>query len=59
MADVLSQITTCSNPDAVRSILNGMILGAAHWAEIHDPAIVKGDYNLEQEVHVAAGCMLV
>ena len=27
--------------------------------EIHDPAIVEGDYSLEQEVCVAAGCVLV
>ena len=59
VADVLSQITNYLDPDAVRSILNGITLGAAHWAEIHDPTIVEGDCNLEQEVHVAAGCMLV
>ena len=29
------------------------------WAEIHDPTVVEGDHNLEQEVHVAAGCVLV
>ena len=58
MADVLSQITTLLNPDTVRSILNAMALGAAHRAEIHDPAIIEGDHDLEQEVHVTAGCML-
>ena len=56
MADVLSQITTYLNPDAVRSIVDRITLGAAHWAEIQDPAVVEGDHNLEQEVHVAAGC---
>ena len=59
VADVLSQITTCLNPDVVRSILNGITLGAAHQVEIHDPAIVESDHNLEPEVHIAAGCMLV
>ena len=35
MADVLSQITTHLNPDTVRFILDGITLGAAHWAEVH------------------------
>ena len=59
MADVLSQINTCLNPDMVRSILDGITLGAAHWAEVHNPTIGKGDHDLEQEVCVAAGCVLV
>ena len=50
MADVLSQITTHLDPDMVRSILDGITLGAAHWVEIHDPTIVEGDYNLDQKV---------
>ena len=59
VADVLSQITTCLDPGMVRSILDGITLGAAHWVEIHDPTIVEGDYNLEQEVCVAVGCVFV
>ena len=55
MADVLSQVTTHLDPDMVRSIFNGITLGAAQWVEIHDPAMVEGDHNLEQEVHVTAG----
>ena len=55
MADVLSQITTHLNPDTVRAILNWITLGAAHWAEVHDPAITKGDHGLKQEVCVTAG----
>ena len=43
----------------VRLILDGVTLGAAHWAEVHDPTIIEGDHDLEQEVCVAAGCMLV
>ena len=43
----------------VRSILDGVNLGGAHWAEVHDPTIIKGDHGLEQEVCVAAGYMLV
>ena len=57
MADGLNQITTHLDPDMVRSILNGISLGAAHWAEVHDPAVAEGDHDLEQEVHVTAGCI--
>ena len=59
MADVLSQITTCLNTEMVKSILNGITLGAAHRAEVYEPTIVKGDHDLEQEVRVATGCILV
>ena len=59
MADMLNQVTTWLDPDTVRSILDGVALGAVHWAKVHDPAVVEGNHNLEQEVHVAAGCMLV
>ena len=47
------------DPDTVRSILNGVALGSAHWDKVHNPTIVKGDHHLEHEVHVAAGCVLV
>ena len=43
----------------VRSILNGVALGAVHWAEVHDPAMVESNCHLEQEVCVAAGHALV
>ena len=43
----------------MKSILDRVAVGAAHWAEVHDPAIVKGDLSMEKEVHVAAGCVLV
>ena len=59
MEDVLSWITTHLNPDTVKSIFNGITLGAAHRAEVHDPAVVEGDHDLEQEVCVAAGCISI
>ena len=37
IADVLSWITTHLDPNMVRSILNGINLGAAHQAEVHEP----------------------
>ena len=39
----------------MRSILDGVALGSAHQAKVHDPAIVKGDCCLEQEVCVTTG----
>ena len=59
IVDVLSQITTCLDPDMVRSILDGVTLGATHRAESHDPAVVEGDHDVEKEVHVTAGWVLV
>ena len=46
-------------PDTVRSILNGVVIGAVHWAEVYDPNIVEGDLSLEQEVCVTSGCALI
>ena len=43
----------------MRSIITGVTLGSVHWAEVHNPAIVKGGHHLEQEVHVTAGHLLV
>ena len=48
MADVLSQITTCLNLEAMRSVLDGVTLGAAHRAEGYDPAVVEGDHDMEK-----------
>ena len=59
VADVLSWVTTHLDPDMVKSILNGVTLGSAHWAKVHDPTIVEGDHSLEQEVCVTAGHAIV
>ena len=59
MADVLRWITTHLNPDTVRSILDGITLWTAHWAEVHDPTIAKGDHDLKQEVCVTVWHALV
>ena len=50
VADVLSHVTTQLDPDMVRSILDGVALGAVHQAEVHDPAVVESDHCLEQQV---------
>ena len=56
---MLSQITTHLSLEAVRSILDGVALGATHRAESYDPAVVEGDHGLEKEVHVTTGWVLV
>ena len=56
---MLSQTTTHLSLKAVRSILDGVSLGATHRAEGHDPAVVEGDYGLEKEVYVTAGQVLI
>ena len=43
----------------MKSILDGVALGMAHWAKVYNLAIVEGDQHLEQEVCVAADCPLV
>ena len=48
----MSHITTRLGPKAVHSILDGVALGMAHRAEVHNPS---GDHNVENEVHVTTG----
>ena len=55
VTDMLSQITTLLSLETIRSILDGVTLGATHRAESYDLAMVEGDNGLEKEVHVAAG----
>ena len=59
VADMLSWITTCLSLEAVQSVLDGVSLGAGHRAEVHDPTVVEGNYDLKKEVCVAAGWVLV
>ena len=59
MADIMSQITTCCNPEAMRSVLDGITLGVIHRVEGYDPTVVEGDHDMEKEVHVTAQQALV
>ena len=59
VADMMSQVTTQLDPDTVKSILDGIAIGAVHRAETHDPAMVECDHHLEQEVHVTTGHTLI
>ena len=59
VAEVLSWVTTCLDPDMGGLILDGVTLGTTHQVEVHDPTIIKGDHGLEQEVCVTTGHVLV
>ena len=43
----------------MQSVLDGVTLGATQRAEGDDPAMVEGDHNIEKEVSVATGWVLV
>ena len=43
----------------MQSVLDGATLGAAQGAEGDDPAMVEGDQEIEKEVCVATGQVLV
>ena len=59
MADALSQVMTHLEPETVQAILDGATVGTSQRPEREDPAIIKGDQQLEQEVQVTTGQVLV
>ena len=59
MADALSQVMTLLEPETVQATLDGATVGTSQRAERENPAIIKSDQQLEQEVWVAAGQVLV
>ena len=58
MADTLSWVTTHLEPEAVQAILGGATVGTSQRAEGENPAIIKSDQQLGQEVWVTAGQVL-
>ena len=50
VADVLSQITTHLGPEAMQAILDGATIGTSQRVEGEDPAVIKGDQQIEKEV---------
>ena len=58
-ADALSWVTTHLEPEAVQAILDGVAMGASQRAERENPIVIKNDQQLEQEVQVTAGQVLV
>ena len=55
MADALSQVMAHLGLEAVQVILDGATVGTSQRAERENPAIIKGDQQLEKEVRVTAG----
>ena len=52
MADDLSWVTARLEPEEVQAILDGATVGTSQRAERENPAIIKSDKQLEQEVLV-------
>ena len=59
MADALSRVTTHLGPEAVQAVLDGATMGASQRAEGENPAIIESDQQMEKEVQVAAGQVLM
>ena len=59
VVDTLSWVTTCLEPEAVQAILDGTTMGASQRVEGDNPAVIKSDQQLEKEVRVATGQVLV
>ena len=59
VADTLSQVTTHLELEAVQAILDGATVGTSQRVEGENPAIIKSDQQLEKEVWVATGWVLV
>ena len=59
VADALSQVTAHLGLEAVQAVLDGATVGTSQRAERENPAIIKGDQQLEKEVWVTAGQVLV
>ena len=59
VADALSQVTTHLGPEAVQAVLDGATMGASQRVEGEDPTIIKGDQQMEKEVWVTTGGVLV
>ena len=59
VADALSRVTTRLRLEAVQAILDGATMGASQRAEGENPAIIKSDQQMEKEVQVTSGQVLV
>ena len=58
-ADTLSRVKTHLKLEVVQAIMDGAAMGASQRAERQNPAIIKNDQQLEQEVRVTTGQVLV
>ena len=55
----MSRVTTHLKPEAVQAILDGATMGTFQRVEGENPAIIENDQQLEKEVWVATGQVLV
>ena len=59
VADALSWVTTHLPQEAVQATLDGAAIGTSQRVERESPAIIENNQQLEQEVRVTAGRVLV
>ena len=59
MADTLSWVMAPLEPETLQAILDGATVGTSQRAERENPAIIESDQQLEQEVQVTTGPVLV
>ena len=59
VADTMSWATAHLEPEAVQAVLDGGTMATSQRVERENPAIIEGDQQLEQEVWVTAGWVLV
>ena len=59
MADALSWVTTHLEPETVQAVLDGATVGTSQRVERENPTVIKNDQQLEQEVRVTTGQVLV
>ena len=59
VADALSQVMARLEPEAVQALLDGATMGTFQRVGTDNPAIIESDQQLEQEVQVTAGQVLV
>ena len=59
VADTLSRVMTHLELEAVQAVLDGANVGTSQRAERGNPAVIENDQQLEQEMRVATGQVLV
>ena len=59
VADTLSRVMAHLELEAVQAILDGATVGTSQRVERENSAIIEGDQQLEQEVRITAGQVLV
>ena len=59
VADALSQVTAHLELEAVQAVLDGATVGTSRKAERENPAVIESDQQLEQEMWLTIGRVLV